>query len=117
MASDTPMASEERVQRLEAKVDQGFADVNGRMDRLDGRMERLEDRMDAFNTKLDVGIESLRSDMKMVVEHLDAHIEWMKRTIDSIRHEHSADRRLMYAMLRDHNERLRLLERDPSVSG
>jgi hypothetical protein len=123
MTAEAPMAIEERLERLEVKVERGFADVGTRMGGLetrmgglDRRMDRMEDRFDAMNTKLDVAVESFRDDMKTLVELVDGHVEEMRRTTESIRKEHAADRRLMYAMLRDHTERLRLLELDPSVT-
>ena len=58
-------------------------------------MDRLEDRMLALENKLDVVADSIRADLKTVLEAVTAGTEEMRRITDAIRKEHQADRRLM----------------------
>lgn len=117
MPTEHAMEINERIDRLEAKVDKGFADLNAKADnhdkRMDGfekQMDRFEDRLDRMNTKIDVATESIRNDIKIVIERVDGLAREMQHTTESIRKEHEADRRLMYAILRDHSTRIRALE-------
>lgn len=131
MPTNTSMSMDERmgnleaaVSRLEAVVTRGFTDLARRMDgfdarmgtfeaRMDGfdaRMGRFDQRLDAMNNKVDVTAESLRGDMKRVLEVVGGVAEHLDRTIENIRKEHDAERRLMYAVLKDHGSRLGTLE-------
>ena len=82
-----------------------------------GSMDRLEDRMLALENKLDVVADSIRADLKTVLEAVTAGTEEMRRITDAIRKEHQADRRLMMSILDDHSHRLRALEgRGPAAT-
>ena len=128
MATDDVMAVDQRLAQLEKTVAQGFFDqgrrigglegrmdgldgrvnsVAGRMDGLAGRMDRLEDRMSGLETKLDVFAETIRGDIKTILEVVTAGTNEMRRTTEAIRKEHAADRRLMMSILNDHSNRLR----------
>jgi archaellum component FlaC len=110
MAIDDIMAVDERLSRLETTVAVGFHEQGQRID-------RVEDRMFAVENKLDVVADSIRADLKTVLEAVTAGTEEMRRTTDAIRKEHQADRRLMMSILDDHSHRLRMLEgRDPAAS-
>ena len=117
MATDV-MAVDERLSRLEVTVAKGFAELlgraghaDGRMDALDQRMGRLESRLTAMNSKLDIVVESIESKMQLVIERLDATTREMRMTTRAMQLEHRADRRLMYAILKDHGVRRRALEK------
>lgn len=97
--TDDIMAVDERVTKLEVTVAEGFHELDGRMDRLDGRMDRFEERMDAFNERLG-----------LVLERLDLLSVEMRTTITAMTRESRADRRLMFAMLKDHRVRIEALE-------
>ena len=138
MASDEISAVDERLSRLETTVANGFHEdgkrfgvldgrmgrlegrmgrLEDRMDRLEGRMDRLEDRMSALENKLDVVADSIRADLKTILEAVTAGTEEMRRITDAIRKEHQADRRLIMSILDDHSHRLRALEgRGPAAT-
>ena len=90
--ADDIMAVDERVTKLEVTVVEGFHELGGRMDRLD-------DRMDAFNEKL-----------CLVLERLDLLSAEIRATTTAMARESRADRRLMFAMLKDHRVRIEVLE-------
>lgn len=110
----------QRIDQLEAKVTTGFFEsgqrfegVDGRMARLDDRMSRIGDRMFALESKLDIFADSIRGDIKTVLEAVTAGTEEMRRTTENIRREHEADRRLTRSILEDHSKRVRALEHPP----
>ena len=110
MANDEITLMDERQARLETTVANGFHGNENRFGALAGRMDRLEDRMFALENKLDVVADSIRADLKTVLEAVTASTEEMRRTTAAIRSEHQADRRLMMWILDDHGHRLRALE-------
>src|SRR5688572_31876365 len=117
MASDEISAVDERLSRLETTVANGFHENGKRFDVLERRMDRLEDRMFALENKLDVVADSIRADLKTVLEAVTAGTEEMRRITDAIRKEHQADRRLIVPILDDHSHRLRALEgRGPAAT-
>ena len=61
--------------------------------------------------KLDVVAESLEGKMQLVIERLDATTREMRMTTRAMQLEHRADRRLMYAILKDHGVRIRAIEK------
>ena len=103
MAKDDAMAVDNRVAKLESTVAKGFFDQGQ-------RMGRLEDRMAALDSKFDVVAESIRGDLKTVLEAVTALGAEMRRTTRSIRKEHEADRRITKSILLDHLSRIRTLE-------
>ena len=107
MPNDDVMAVDERLSKLEKTVAEGFYATGQRFTRLDGRINGLEDRMSALENKLDVVAESLRGDIRTVLDAVVANTDEMRRTTDAIRKEHEADRRLARAILQDHSIRMR----------
>ena len=117
MANEDVMAVDERLSRLEATVAEGFHGNGKRFGDLEGRMDRLEDRMFALENKLDIVADSIRADLKTVLEAVTAGTDEMRRTTDAIRKEHQTDRRLIMSILDDHRHRLRTLEgRGPAAT-
>jgi len=134
MPMDDVMAVDQRLARLEATVAQGFFEqgrrmgglegridglagrigrLEDRMDRLEERMDRLEDRMSGLERKFDVFTETIRGDIKIILEVVTAGTNEMRRNTEAIRNEHAADRRLIFSILNDHSARLRSLEHPP----
>jgi hypothetical protein len=101
---------EAAVVRLEVTVSRGFGELTKRMDGFDARMDRYDQRLERMNDKIDVTSESLRGDIQRVVDVVSAMTEHLDRTAENIRKEHEADRRLIYATLKDHRSRLASLE-------
>ena len=110
MAKDDAMAVDNRVAKLESTVAKGFFDQGHATGLLAERMGRLEDRMAALDSKFDVVAESIRGDLKTVLEAVTALAAEMRRTTRSIRKEHEADRRITKSVLLDHLSRIRTLE-------
>ncbi len=111
------MAVDKRLARLEETVAKEFFAQKGRFDTIDdqlrthtGRFDCLEDRMLALESKVDVGGESIRGDIRAVLDEI-------RRTTTSIRDEHAADRRLTRKALLDHLTRIRALETTDSPEG
>ena len=100
MANEDVMAVDERLSRLETTVATGFHEQGQ-------RIERIEDRMFGLENKVNVVAESIRADLKTVLEAVTAGTEEMRRTTEAIRKEHEADRRLTRSILEDHSKRLR----------
>jgi hypothetical protein len=107
MANEEVMAVDERVAKLEATTARGFFDQGRRMD-------RLEDRIAALDSKFDVVSESIRGDVTTIRQLVTGFMDEMRRTTDSMRKEHEADRRLTRLALFDHVSRIRTLEGDES---
>lgn len=135
--ADEVMLLDERISRLEKTVAQGFFEqtvhagivdgrINGlesrvgrleeRMDRLEERMDRLEEQVSLLNRKIDVMTEALEGKIQSVLEHLAASMTEMRRMNMTLRKEHWADRRIIYAVLKDHGIRIRSLEGRPGTS-
>ena len=93
---DTVEKVGERLSRLEDTVAKGFY--------------RTDARLAAMSNKIDISVEALRGDLKSVMEILTAHIEEMRRTTESIRKEHAADREVLKLSLQDHTIRLEDME-------
>ena len=81
------------------------------MERLSARVYGVEDRIDAVNTRLDVGSDSVRNDLKLAFERVDGFREFLERFREEERRERNAERGLLFALVRDHNRRLRAIER------
>jgi len=124
MANDHVMTLDKQLAALEITVAKGFQEqrqrldnIDGKLDNVDGRLnehtgrfDRLEDRMAALDSKFDVVSESIRGDIKTVLEAVTALGGEMRRTTRSIRKEHEADRRITKSVLLDHLSRIRSLE-------
>ena len=129
--ADEIMAVDERLARLEVTVANGFSEQNGRItslehkvdtldrkvdalgrraDILDQKVDGLSEKVDALNSKLDVVSESLEGKIHLVLERLDSRTGELQASIETMQNESRADRRLMYAMLKDHRVRIEALE-------
>lgn len=95
-------------------IDQSFAQVDRRFEQIGRRLTDLQHNVDrrfhdaeqrdlALSRKIDVTTESLRSDIKAVLDEL-------RRGFDSIHKEHAADRDLLNVTLQQHARRLNDLE-------
>ena len=82
MANDEMNAVEQRLAQLEKTVAKEFSAQGGRMDTFSGRMDRLEDRVAALDSKLDIFAESIRDDIKTVLEAVTAGAEEMRRKLE-----------------------------------
>ena len=109
MANEDVMAVNERVEKLEVTMATGFLEQGRRLDRLD-------DRMAALDAKFDVVSESIRGDVTTIRELVTGFMDEMRRTTDSVRKEHEANRRLTRLALFDHVTRIRTLEGGSSVA-
>jgi hypothetical protein len=87
---------EERLTRLEVTVAQGFYNA--------------ELRDAALSNKIDVNTEALRSDLHTVLNAVDSLTDELRRTTESIRKEHAADRAILTLSLQQHSRRIHDLE-------
>ena len=115
MANDDVMAVDERLSRLETGLSRLETTVATGFHEQRQRTEHLEDRMFGLENKVNVVAESIRSDLRTVLEAVTAGTEEMRRTTDAIRKEHEADRRLARSILQDHSVRLQALEHRASA--
>jgi hypothetical protein len=90
---DTVDKVAERLARLEETVAKGFFDSGLQFKSIDAPFSMLDRRLDAMDRKIGVSVESLRADIKTVLETVIGFTEEMRRTTESIRQEHAADRR------------------------
>ena len=86
----------ERLTRLEVTVAQGFHDA--------------EQRDLALARKIDIQTEAIRADLRAAVDAMNAAAEESRRTADSLRKEHAADRAVLTVTLQQHARRLHDLE-------
>jgi archaellum component FlaC len=124
MANDHVMTLDKQLAALEITVAKGFQEqrqrldkIDGRLDHIDGRLnehtgrfDRLDDRISALDSKLDVVAESIRGEVTTIRELVTGFMGEMRRTTDSIRQEHAADRRLTRLALADQVVRIRKFE-------
>ena len=75
------------------------------------RLYGVEDRLDVTNSRLDILKDELRGDIKMALDRIDGLRELIERSRDEERRQRSADQHLLYALVKDHNRRLRAIER------
>jgi predicted nuclease with TOPRIM domain len=121
MANPKADMIEERLDRLEQKVsglDQRVGGLEQKISRLDETVGRLservygvEDRIDTLTTRLDVGFDAVRNDIKLTLERVDGLREHIDRSREDDRRERAADKDMLFALVRDHNRRLRAIER------
>ena len=83
---------EERLTRLEATVAQAFHDA--------------EERDLALVRKIDLQTEAIRADLQAAIDALNASTEESRRTVDSLRKEHAANRAVLTVTLQQHARRL-----------
>lgn len=100
---DTVEKVAERLARLEKTVAEGF---HGNTTEHRGLFAQLA----ALDNKIDVSVESLRGDIKTVIEVLTAVTDEWRRTADSIRKEGAADREILKLALLNHERRIQSLE-------
>jgi len=86
----------ERLTKLEVTVAQGFHDA--------------EMRDLALSSKVDVTVESLRDEIRSVANAVASLGDEMRRTVDTVRKEHAADRNVLTVTLQQHARRLNDLE-------
>ena len=103
MAEDTLDKVAERLVRLEVTVAQGFHEAKS-------RFHDAELRDMTLSRKIDVNTESLRSDLRTVLDAVASLGDEMRRTTDAIRQEHAADRSVHGLALEEHARRLHDLE-------
>lgn len=82
---DTVEKVAERLASLEKTTAEGFFKNSE-------PFKAMDLRLTALDNKIDVSVESLRSDIKTVLEAVGALAEEMRRTTTAIRKEHAADR-------------------------
>ena len=92
-------------------VDQELQHLADEFNRMSERFYGVEDRSDATNARLDIMKDELRGDMKLAMERLDGLRQALERSRDEEREQRRGDQQLLYALLRDHNRRLRAIER------
>lgn len=97
MAETNDKASE-RLTALEVTVAQGFREA--------------ELRGIALSRKIDVNAESLRGEIRTVLDAVGSLADEMRRTTDSIRAEHAADRKILTLAIEQHATRLFTLEQN-----
>ncbi len=98
---------DQRVSGLEQKV----SALDETVGRLSDRVYGVEDRIDTLTTRVDVGFDAVRNDIKLTLERVDGLREHIDRSHDDDRRERAADKAMLFALVRDHNRRLRAIER------
>ena len=107
---DTVEKVAERLAQLEKTVAEGFFASSEQFKRIDARFNAMELRLDALDHKIDISVESLRSDIKTVLDAVGALADEMRRTTAAVRKEHTADREILKLALQDRSIRLQDLE-------
>jgi hypothetical protein len=87
-----------RLAKLEVTVAEGFHDTAS-------KLHQAELRDFALSQKIDVQTESLRADIKAVLDAVGSLTDEMRRASESIRKEHETDRKLTRLTLLDHTKR------------
>ena len=93
----------ERLARLELTVAEGFHNTRQ-------RFQDLEDRFTAVGGKFDIQTEAIREDLQKTAATLNAFAEESRRTAESMRKEHAADRAVLTVTLQQHARRIYDLE-------
>lgn len=97
----------ERLARLEVTVAHGFHDAAR-------RSHDLEQIILSVAHKFDVQTEAIRADVHTAIGAMTAAGEESRRTAESMRREHAADRAVLTVTLRQHAKRIHDLEtREP----
>lgn len=102
-----------RITRLEEKVDRLGEKVDGleqKVDRLGAKVNGLDEKLEGLNSKLDVSMESLEAKMQLVAERVEVRMNEIATLVETMGREWRADRRLVYAMLKEHRVRIESLE-------
>jgi len=82
-----------------------------KINKLSERMYGVEDRLEVTNSRLDIMKDQLRGDIKLALERIDGLRELIERKSVQGQKERASDQQLLYALVKDHNRRLRALER------
>jgi hypothetical protein len=109
--SDTIDKVAERLTTLEVTVAHGFHDLQPRFQTINERFLDAELRDLALSRKIDVNTESVRGDLKTVLDAVSSLADEIRRGFDSIRQEHHADRAVVTAAVEQHARRLREIEK------
>ena len=107
-ARDSELAREidkvaERLTQLEVTVAEGFLETRT-------RFHEMEQRDHALTRKIDVQVEAIREDLQSTAAALNAFAEESRRTAESMRREHAADRAVLTVTLQQHARRIHDLE-------
>jgi hypothetical protein len=94
----------ERLTQLEVTVARVLHDTNA-------RFHDIEKRDLALSSKIDVQVEAIRGDLQAAATALNGFAEESRRTAESIRKEHAADRAILTITLQQHAKRIYHLER------
>lgn len=84
MAGEDTLTLNERMIRLETKIEEGFKIVNQRIDNIEKRMDSMETRMDRLETRIDNSINILLGGFGIVFAgmfSLVGFILWDRRTV------------------------------------
>lgn len=112
--ADTVDKVAERLANLEVTAAKGFHETNRRFDSLTAdintRFREAEERDIALSRKIDVTAESLRGDIRTVLDAVTSLGDEMRRTTDAIRSEHAADRAMLTTAIEGHARRLHAFE-------
>ena len=87
-----------------------FKSVHSEFKSVDQRFHEAELRDIALSRKIDVATETLRGDLRNVMDAVASLGEEMRRTTDSIRKEHAADRAVLTTAIESQARRLHTLE-------
>jgi hypothetical protein len=101
--SDTLETVAERLARLEVTVAEGFHDTKV-------RFHDMEQGLLTLSRKVDVQTEAIREDLRSAIDAMNTFAEEARRTTDSVRREHAADRAVLTVALQQHARRLHDLE-------
>lgn len=70
-----------------------------------------EQRDLALSRKIDIQVEAIRADLQAAATALNGYAEESRRTAESMRKEHAADRAVLTIALQQHATRIHALER------
>ena len=93
----------ERLAKLEVTAAEGFLETRT-------RFHEMEQRDLALSRKIDVQVEAIREDLQTTAAALNTFAEESRRTADSMRKEHAADRAVLTVTLQQHARRINDLE-------
>jgi hypothetical protein len=101
------VSDDDRMRRMDPEL----RDLTDELKRLSGRVYGAEDRSDSLNSRLEVMKDELRGDINIALDRLDGLRQLLERSRDEERQQRKADQELLYALVKDHNRRLRAIER------
>jgi hypothetical protein len=101
------VSDDDRMRRMDPQL----RDLTDELKRLSERVYGAEDRSDSLNSRLEVMKDELRGDINIALDRLDGLRQLLERSRDEERQQRKADQELLYALVKDHNRRLRAIER------